>query len=165
MSHNHDLNPEDIRIQLYTLSDTRDIDEDKSGQLMKKFVENSSYDLAGYEIIRENYETLKKSFNRAVEAEDIDVIISSGGTGITRRDRTVEVVREILEVEIPGFGELFRHLSYKEIGTRSILSQALAARTGEKIIICLPGSPGAVKLAFNKILLNELPHMVEMARS
>ncbi len=164
MSHPHELAAGDLSIQLLTFSDSRQIEDDESGRTMKKFIAESSYQLSGHEIIRENYKSIRDGFQRAINSEKIDAVISSGGTGITRRDRTAEVVREISDEEIPGFGELFRHLSYKQIGTRGILSQALAARAGQKIIICLPGSPGAVELALEAIILEELPHMVEMAR-
>lgn len=165
MNHKHNLNPKNIRIQLFTLSDTRSIENDESGKLMKKYIQQSPYKLAGTKLIKEDFETLEKNFTRAVESQEIDAIISSGGTGITRRDQAIEVLREISDVELPGFGELFRRLSYEEIGTDSILSRALAARAKKTILVSIPGSPAAVELAFKKILLEALPHMIEMAHS
>ncbi|MGM0380975.1 MAG: MogA/MoaB family molybdenum cofactor biosynthesis protein [bacterium] len=163
MSHNQKLSPEDIRIQLFTLSDTRKVDDDESGRLMKKYLGENSFRIAGADVLREDIEILETNFKQAIADNDIQVVIASGGTGITTRDRTVEVVRQLSDFVLPGFGELFRRLSYEDIGTNSILSRSLAAKADKTIVVCLPGSPGAVKLAFEEILLEALPHMVEMA--
>ena len=96
--------------------------------------------------------------------DNLDVLLLTGGTGISPRDRTPEAVAPLLDVELPGFGELFRMLSYAEIGPATMLSRALAGRRGSVLVFCLPGSRAAVSLAIDKILVPELPHLVHHSR-
>ena len=159
-----DPSPKQIEIQLFTISDTREPQNDTSGNLMRELLSDRGYAIYGSAIVRENYHDLRESFKAAMDNSVIDVIISSGGTGISSRDRTVEVVEELLDKPLPGFGEMFRRLSEKEVGAYTVMSRALAGRGGDTLLLALPGSPNAVQLAFEEILLKILPHMVKEIR-
>lgn len=154
------IDPGDIRVQLFTVSDTRNPEDDESGSRMKAFVEDSDFQLAGHRILREDPSRLRENFREVLGDPGIDVVISSGGTGIAPRDRTLETVRPMLEVELPGFGELFRFLSYDDVGAYTIMSRATAGSGQNTVVVLLPGSPAAVSLAFEEIILPVLHHMV-----
>jgi len=156
--------PEDIRVQLYTASDSRSFGDDRSGTLMAEVLSGRNYEIAGRSILREEYDRLFDSFRESVEDDAVDVIISSGGTGISSRDRTIEAVSNLLDKTLPGFGQLFRELSYEEIGPYTVMSRCMAGRSDDTLIIALPGSPNAVTLAFEEIILDILPHMVKEIR-
>lgn len=159
-----DPSPAEIRVQLFTISDTRKLENDQSGNLMREFLASEGYEIHDQVIVREDYEVLEQSFYRSVTNNDIDVVISSGGTGISRRDRTIEVVESLMDKPLPGFGEMFRRLSQKEVGAYTVMSRAVAGRAQDTLIVSLPGSPNAVQLAFEEILLTILPHMVKEIR-
>jgi len=156
--------PKDIEIQLFTISDTRDPENDTSGNLMRELLDEQGYSIYGSAIIREDYKDLREAFKAGLDESTIDVVISSGGTGISSRDRTVEVVEELLDKPLPGFGEMFRRLSEKEVGAYTVMSRTLAGRADDTLLLALPGSPNAVQLAFEEILLKILPHMVKEVR-
>ncbi|UCE97920.1 MAG: molybdenum cofactor biosynthesis protein, partial [Dehalococcoidia bacterium] len=109
-------------------------------------------------------DAIRKKMNDLLGKDDLEVIITSGGTGISRRDVTVETIMPFLDKKIDGFGELFRYLTYQQIRTGSIMSRAMAGTTKGKVIICLPGSLGAVNLAIENIILPEIGHMVREAK-
>lgn len=159
-----DPSPQSIQVQLFTISDTRQADTDESGAIMTELLRSNSYSCYGHRIVREEPEELQEAFSEVVEDPEIDVVISSGGTGISGRDQTLETVRPMLDKELPGFGELFRHLSYEEVGPYTVLSRATAGRSGDTLVVVLPGSPSAVKLALEEILMKILPHMVKEIR-
>ena len=113
-----------------------------------------------YRIVKDEQDLIQKQLQEWLK-EDIDVIITTGGTGIAQRDVTIEAVSALITKEIEGFGELFRYLSYTEdVGTRALLSRAIAGAVGDKLIFSIPGSTGAVKLALNKLIKPELNHLV-----
>ena len=158
--HEHEAQaPASLRIAVLTLSDTRTEAEDRSGAILKDELLAAGHQIVAYRLIREDPEGIEETL-RAFLALDVDAVITNGGTGLTARDGTIEVARRLLQKELPGFGELFRALSFQQIGAAALLSRATAGLANGKILVCLPGSSKGVRLALRRILLNQLPHMV-----
>lgn len=152
-----------IEVAVLTVSDTRNYETDKGGLLIQTLLkdENINIKRENYQIVKDDQEAIHSQLQTWLQQKNIDVIITTGGTGIAQRDVTVEVVRPLLDKEIEGFGELFRYLSYTEdVGTRSLLSRAVAGTHDEALIFALPGSTGAIKLAINKLIKPELNHLI-----
>ena len=149
---------------MITISDSRTLQTDHSGELLCTSLAAAGHELVGRCIIPDEPTEIAAKVCELSASEASDVILLTGGTGISPRDRTPEAVQPLLDIELPGFGELFRSLSYAEIGPASILSRALAGRRGKVLIFCLPGSQAAVRLAVEKILIPELPHLVHHSR-
>lgn len=152
-----------IEVAVLTVSDTRNYETDKGGQLIQTLLkdENINIKRENYQIVKDDQEAIHSQLQTWLQQKNIDVIITTGGTGIAQRDVTIEVVRPLLVKEIEGFGELFRYLSYTEdVGTRSLLSRAVAGTHDEALIFALPGSTGAIKLAINKLIKPELNHLI-----
>ena len=147
-----------------TVSDTRDEATDRSGALIKQLLADGGHTVAGYEIVKDEPDDIRVLIDRALAAPGVDVVLLNGGTGIAPRDGTYEVVSSVLDKRIDGFGELFRSLSYEDIGSAAMLSRAVAGTVGERVVVSLPGSRGAVELAVSKLLLPQLGHMVAQAR-
>ena len=147
-----------VNIAIVTISDTRTLAEDKSGDTLEKRIMNAGHNMRERFIVKDDVIEIKKKLNALIFNKDIDVVITTGGTGITGRDLTPEVFSEILEKEIPGFGELFRWLSYKKIGTSTIQSRAMAGVTKGTYLFSLPGSIGACKDAWDDILVHQLDY-------
>ena len=145
-----------INIAILTISDTRTLEDDKSGDTLKKRIIKAGHNIAGRFLVKDDVVQIKAKLNDLISNKDIDVIITTGGTGITGRDLTPEVFSEILEKEIPGFGELFRELSYKTVGTSAMQSRACAVLANGKYIFALPGSSGGVTDAWDGILKYQL---------
>ena len=161
--HQHIKLDRDIEVAILTVSDTRDYNTDKGGQLIQTLLENENVNVKDdyYKIGKDNQQDIHEQLSTWLKQNDIDVIITTGGTGIAQRDVTIEVVRPLLDKEIEGFGEMFRYLSYTEdVGTRAILSRAIAGTHQDKLLFSLPGSTGAVKLAIDKLIKPELNHLV-----
>jgi len=153
--------PTQVRCKVITVSDTRTVETDKSGQLMVALLEENGHIISEYEIVKDEQELIQNAIVQGCRNEHIDAILCNGGTGIAKRDVTIETVRELIEKEIPGFGELFRMLSYTEdIGSAAILSRAIAGVAFDTAIFSTPGSRGAVNLAMTKLILPELGHVV-----
>ncbi|MFH7820734.1 MogA/MoaB family molybdenum cofactor biosynthesis protein [Neobacillus thermocopriae] len=151
-----------VNCKVITVSDTRDKESDKSGKLMVDLLEQAGHFIVDYVIVKDDVSAIKSEILKGCEREDIDVILTNGGTGIAKRDVTIETVQSLLDKEIVGFGELFRILSYQEdIGSAAILSRAIAGVVKNKAIFSTPGSSGAVKLAMNKLILPEIGHVVK----
>ncbi|WHZ02008.1 molybdenum cofactor biosynthesis protein B [Neobacillus sp. YX16] len=153
--------PKKVNCKVITVSDTRNKDTDKSGKAMMEMLEQAGHAIVDYVIVKDEADPIKESIINGCEREDIDVILTNGGTGIAKRDVTIETVQGMLDKEIVGFGELFRMLSYQEdIGSAAILSRAIAGVVKNKAVFSTPGSTGAVKLAMNKLILPEIGHVV-----
>ncbi|MGH7818060.1 MAG: MogA/MoaB family molybdenum cofactor biosynthesis protein [Candidatus Binatia bacterium] len=148
-----------IRCFVITVSDTRDEKSDTSGQTIKQFLTNEGHQTAGYRIVKDEPVEIEALLNEALGGE-ADAVIVNGGTGISPRDGTYEVVSRLLEKKLDGFGEVFRYLSYLDIGSAAIMSRAAAGTARGKVLISLPGSKGAVTLAMEKLILPEIRHMV-----
>ena len=149
-----------IRCLVVTVSDTRDETTDTSGQTIKKFLADEGHQTNGYRIVKDEPLEIEALLNQALNNADVDAVIVNGGTGISPRDGTYEVVNRFLEKKLDGFGEVFRYLSYLDIGSAAIMSRAAAGTARGKVLISLPGSRGAVTLAMEKLILPELRHMV-----
>lgn len=152
----------DIKVAVLTVSDTRDKTTDKGGKLVIDYIKtvNAFVPDEHYEIVKDEIDGIQKAAKKHLEA-GVDVVITTGGTGIAKRDVTIEAVTPLFDKEIEGFGELFRMLSYTEdIGSRRLLSRAAAGTHDNQLIISLPGSSGAVKLAMEKLVIPELNHLV-----
>ena len=145
-----------VNIALLTVTDTRTIDTDKSGAILVKKINEQKHKLIDRKLVKDEKKLIKKILSEWIKKDDIDVIITTGGTGLTGRDITPEVIKEISDKEIPGFGELFRELSYKTIGTSAMQSRACAVLANGKYIFALPGSSGGVTDAWDKILIHQL---------
>jgi len=145
-----------VNIALLTVTDTRNIDTDKSGGILVQKIKESNHNLIDRKIVKDEKEKIKKILLEWTNKNNLDVIITTGGTGLTGRDITPEAIKEIADKEIPGFGELFRELSYKTIGTSAMQSRACAVLANGKYIFALPGSSGGVTDAWDEILKYQL---------
>ena len=145
-----------INIGILTISDTRNFDNDKSGSMLKSLIEGYGHTCILRNIVKDDSTELLLMLNKWINNKNVDVIITSGGTGLTGRDITVDVLETYFDKKIDGFGELFRFLSYKKIGTSTIQSRAMAGTKNGKYIFCLPGSPSACKDAWEEILKFQL---------
>ena len=145
-----------VNIALLTVTDTRTLENDKSGEILVKKIENQKHNLVDRKIVKDEKNLIKKILLEWIKNENLDVIITTGGTGLTGRDITPEAIKEIADKEIPGFGELFRELSYKTVGTSAMQSRACAVLANGKYIFALPGSSGGVVDAWDGILKYQL---------
>ena len=152
-----------LRLGVLTVSDSRTEANDTSGQLLVDRFSQAGHTIVHRQIVRDEIEDIR-AVVRAAQAMHLDALLITGGTGVSARDCTPEAIEPLLEVALPGFGELFRMLSYAEIGAASMLSRALAGRVGNVLIFCLPGSTAAVRLATEKLLLSDLAHLVHHSR-
>ncbi|MDC1356260.1 molybdenum cofactor biosynthesis protein B [Pseudomonadota bacterium] len=154
MTNNVDFLP--INISIVTISDTRNLENDKSGEVLYQRVKNSGHKVSSREIVKDDFDQISELFKHLINDNNIDVIISTGGTGLTGRDITPEVMETLFEKSIDGFGEMFRWLSFSKIGTSALQSRALAGVTKGTYIFCLPGSPSACKDGWDQILVHQL---------
>jgi len=145
-----------LRIAVLTVSDTRTLETDKSGAFIVEAVQGAGHVVALRKIVPDDLGLLQSTFAALIADEAVDVVLATGGTGITARDVTPDALAPLVTKWIPGFGELFRHLSYAEIGAATIQSRAEAALCTGTLVFALPGSTGAVKLALEKIILPQL---------
>ena len=145
-----------INIALLTVSDTRTFDNDKSGKILVDKIKKANHNLIDRKICKDNKQDIVLILNEWIKKKDIDVVITTGGTGLTGRDITPEALDEIADKQIPGFGEIFRTISFKTVGTSSIQSRACAVLAKGKYIFALPGSSGGVTDAWEEILKYQL---------
>ena len=153
-----------IECAVITVSDSRTELNDKSGALIQSMLQEAEHEIVGYRLVKNDAQQITQALTHMLAGRARFVMLT-GGTGPGTRDITVETVQSLLEKELTGFGELFRILSYEEIGAATILSRATAGRIGNKFVVCCPGSSGAVRLALSEILIPELAHILrEMNR-
>jgi len=145
-----------VNIALLTVTDTRTLKTDKSGNILVKKINKASHNLVEREICKDSKKDIKKILKIWTKIKKIDVIITTGGTGLTGRDITPEAIDEIADKKIPGFGEIFRYISLSTVGTSSIQSRACAVLANGKYVFALPGSSGGVTDAWDKILVHQL---------
>ena len=145
-----------VNIALLTVTDSRTIETDKSGAILVKKIKEQNHNLIERKIVKDEKKKIKEILLNWIKKDDLDVIITTGGTGLTGRDVTPEALEEITDKKIPGFGELFRELSYKTIGTSAMQSRACAILSNGKYIFALPGSSGGVTDAWDGILKYQL---------
>jgi molybdenum cofactor biosynthesis protein B len=157
--------PVSVRCFVLTISDTRTQANDTGGLAIAELLEANGHEVRGRSIVKDDPDAIRATLVKQLDDSSTQVIITTGGTGITSRDSTYEVVSNLLEKRLEGFGELFRMLSYQEIGPSAMLSRACAGTAQGKIIVTLPGSENAVRLGMTKLLLPELGHLVrELSR-
>ena len=145
-----------VNIALLTVTDTRTLKSDKSGNILVKKINKAGHNLVEREICKDSKKDIKKILKIWIKIKKIDVIITTGGTGLTGRDITPEAIDEIADKKIPGFGEIFRYISLSTVGTSSIQSRACAVLANGKYVFALPGSSGGVTDAWDKILVHQL---------
>ncbi|MBD3676235.1 MAG: molybdenum cofactor biosynthesis protein MoaB [Planctomycetaceae bacterium] len=150
-----------IGFAVITLSDTRTTADDKSGQLIQQLIDDAGHQTAAYELVPDDPERIALALDNALSNDRVQVIVTNGSTGISARDTVVEIVENILEKRLDGFGELFRSLSYDEIGPAAMLSRAVGGTLGRRVIFSLPGSSNAVRLGMTKLILPQVGHLVQ----
>lgn len=138
--------------------------EDVSGDLIEQLLKKNGHTVLFRKIIADDNKMIKENMRSALDSADLDVLVFCGGTGITSSDVTIETISPFLEKTLPGFGELFRSLSFNLIGSPAVLSRAIAGTAQRKAVFCIPGSPDAVRLCFEKLILPEAGHIVKHAR-
>ena len=162
MSHPHpDSDLRAVRCGVITVSDTRSPKTDTSGNLIKELLGEAGHEICHYAVVKDEPDEIALLVKDLVAEGNIEALLLNGGTGIAPRDNTYDVLERIIDKVLPGFGEIFRQLSYAEIGSRAIASRAMAATYGSTLIFSMPGSSGAVRLAMTKLILPELRHLVK----
>ena len=155
-----EASPEEIGVAILTVSDTRTPETDTGGNVIVEHMLAAGHEVVRRGIVRDDAPRIAEVLEGLLAREGVDAVITTGGTGISARDTTYEVVSRIIDKRLDGFGEIFRMLSYQEIGAAAMLSRAVAGAAGSKFIACLPGSTNAVRLAMEKLLVPEMPHVV-----
>jgi len=152
-----------LAVVVITVSDTRTLADDTGGALLVELLEGAGHRIADRCLVCDEVDAIRDAIDAAVMRDDVQVVLLTGGTGIAARDVTPEAIEPILDRVIPGFGELFRTLSYQEIGSAALLSRAIAGTARGRVVAALPGSRAAIRLAVEKLLLPELPHLAAEA--
>jgi molybdopterin adenylyltransferase len=152
--------PESVRVAILTISDTRTRETDTGGDVAEELLRDAGHEIVARRIVRDEVAGIRNNLVDLLASSDVDAVVTTGGTGISARDTTYEVVERMIEKKLEGFGEIFRMLSYEEIGAAAIMSRALAGAVGTKFVASLPGSRNAVRLAVEKLLVPELAHVV-----
>jgi len=152
------------RCAIVTLSDTRTEETDSSGAMAIRLIESADHLVTHYQIIPDDPGELETLLEMLLGIADVDAILTNGGTGISRRDQTISVVERLIDLPLPGFGELFRMLSWGQIGSGAMLSRALGGVARGKLLFALPGSTAAVELAMTKLILPEIGHLLHEVR-
>lgn len=159
--HHHDA--DSVAVAVVTVSTSRSLDEDPSGDYVANAFEEAGHEVAVRELIGDDYDSVQGAVDRLSRRADTDVVVTTGGTGVTPDDVTPEAVEGLFAKELPGFGELFRRLSYAEVGTRTVGSRAVAGVADATLVFCLPGSENAVRLGVDEVILPEVGHLVGLA--
>ncbi|MBW2272726.1 MAG: MogA/MoaB family molybdenum cofactor biosynthesis protein [Deltaproteobacteria bacterium] len=148
---------------IITVSDTRDLESDTGGALVAELLRGAGHTVVSREVVRDEARAIADALSKALDAAGGRAVILTGGTGVAPRDVTPESVEPLLERVVPGFGEIFRQLSYEEIGSAALLSRALAGLARGRVVFVIPGSRGAVRLALEKLILPEIGHLAAEA--
>jgi molybdenum cofactor biosynthesis protein B len=156
--------PTIVACAVITVSDTRTLETDTGGQLVVDLLTGAGHRIAAREIVADEPLQMRPLLEALRDRAEVDAILMTGGTGITRRDQTFETVSALLNKTLPGYGEVFRMLSYHDIGPAAILSRAVGGVMGQTVVLTMPGSPAAVRLAMERIIVPELGHFVREAR-
>jgi molybdenum cofactor biosynthesis protein B len=156
--------PQHVRCAVITVSDTRTRQTDRGGKVLLDLLASAGHKVVQYEITPDDPQTLSALISQLAARPDTEAILITGGTGISRRDQTYETVSSLLTKVLPGYGELFRHLSYEQIGPASMLSRAVGGVMEDTVVLTMPGSPAAVELAMRQVILPELGHLIREAR-
>lgn len=156
--------PDRLRCVVITISDTRTLDNDTGGQTLVDLLTGAGHELVQREIIPDDPERMARLVADAQQRPDVDAVLLTGGTGISSRDQTYETLSRLITKPLAGYGELFRWLSFQEIGPAAMLSRAVGGLAGRLVVLSMPGSPAAVRLAMTRLILPELGHLVREAR-
>jgi molybdenum cofactor biosynthesis protein B len=156
--------PRAVRVAVVTVSDTRTLADDRGGQLLVDTLAAAGHQIERREIVPDDPERIGPLVAELADAATLDVVLITGGTGIAARDQTYETISGMLTKTLPGYGEIFRMLSYEDIGPAAMLSRAIGGVIGQVIVLTMPGSPAAVRLALDKLIVPELGHLVYEAR-
>lgn len=155
-----DQAPQSVGVAVITVSDTRTLLDDLGGALIVQLLELAGHRVMARSIIIDQQERITEAVEAMLADPQVDAVLLTGGTGLAARDQTTEAVQRLFDAEVPGYGELFRMLSYQEIGPAAMLSRAVAGRVGRKLVLTMPGSPNGVRLAMEKLIVPELAHLV-----
>ena len=156
--------PVSVRCAVITVSDTRTVQTDTGGRTLLERLRSAGHSIAQRYILPDEPDLIGQLLLKLSERDDVDAVLLTGGTGITSRDQTYETVSGLLTKPLPGYGELFRMLSYQEIGSSAMLSRAVGGLIGRKVVLTMPGSPAAVRLAMDQVILPELGHLAREAQ-
>ncbi len=156
--------PRELGFAVVTVSDSRTAETDTGGELARRLITEAGQRVVRFAIVRDDIGQIRAAVGEALGDGEIDVVVTTGGTGVSPRDVTIAALAPLLTAEVPGFGELFRMLSYREVGAAAMLSRATAGLAGRKAIFALPGSPKAVELALRELVLKEAGHLLGQAR-
>ena len=151
-----------IRYARLTITDSRKPEDDHSGRLIESLLNEAGQSQVASMILKNDPKGLREVVKKLCE-EDVDLIVMTGGTGLSKKDQTIEAIDPLLDKVLPGFGELFRNVSFQEVGSAALMSRALCGTAKGKVIVCLPGSEQAVRLALTKVLIPEAQHLVWQA--
>ena len=157
--------PTQVKVFVLTVSDTRTDETDTAGRAIVEALKGRGHIVTGKAIEKDEPARVAELVRQQATIGDVDAIVTTGGTGLTSRDSTFEAIDALLTKRLPGFGELFRMLSYQDIGSAAMMSRACAGTIGRVVVISLPGSEKAVRLAMDKLVVHELAHLVQQARS
>jgi molybdenum cofactor biosynthesis protein B len=160
----HHADAEELGVAVVTVSTSRSLDDDPSGDAIEELVEGDGHEVVAHDLVADDLDGIQRAMLALTGREDVDIVITTGGTGVTPDDVTVEAVEPLFDKGLPGFGELFRILSYEEVGTRALGSRATAGVSEGVPVFCLPGSENAVRTAIEELVLAEAPHLVGLAR-
>jgi molybdenum cofactor biosynthesis protein B len=161
--HHRRTSPTRVSCAVITVSDTRTVDTDTSGRAIADLLAAAGHNVVGRTLVKDDAELVREIVVRQLANPEVQAIITTGGTGITSRDSTYEVIDGLLQKRLDGFGELFRMLSYEQIGAAAMMSRACAGLSAGCIIVSLPGSEAAVRLAMERLIVPELGHLVQQA--
>jgi molybdenum cofactor biosynthesis protein B len=152
--------PRSIGCWVLTVSDTKTPDTDTSGQLIRTLLTDAGHQVVGSSIVRDEPKDVQRVIREACANDEVRAVLVTGGTGVTSRDSTYEAIEAMLDKRLPGFGELFRMLSYQEIGAAAMMSRAQLGVHARRIVVSMPGSPNACRLALEKLVIPELSHLI-----
>jgi molybdenum cofactor biosynthesis protein B len=156
--------PHVVRSAVITISDTRTLETDVGGRLIVELLEAAGHEVARRDLVPDDPALIGGLLAEIRQQSDIDAVLMTGGTGIGRRDQTYETVAGLLSKTLPGYGELFRMLSFEQVGAAAMLSRAIGGLVDQKVLLTMPGSPAAVRLAMERLIVPELGHLVREAR-
>lgn len=159
--HHHDL--DELGVAILTVSSSRSLSDDPAGDAVAEIVEGDGHAVVIRELVRDEYDRVQDTVNRFVDREDTDCVVTTGGTGVTPDDVTLEAADPLFDKRLPGFGELFRRLSYDEVGTKIVCTRAAAGVADGVPVFCLPGSENAARLGVEEIVVEEAGHLAGLA--
>jgi molybdenum cofactor biosynthesis protein B len=160
----HDHDADSVAAAVVTVSSSRTLDTDPAGDAAAELLEDAGHDVALRELVDDDHDRVQRTVDRAAAREDVDFVVTAGGTGVTPDDVTPDAVEPLLDKDLPGFGELFRALSREEVGSRVVGTRATAGIAEDVPVFCLPGSENAARLGVGEVVVPEVEHLVGLAR-